>query len=81
MDAIRFTLNGNEVSYSGSGSDRLLEVLRDTYHILPHFPLPCYFYFLAWWTTSYIKEMSKYRVLLLFLRDLFLQGINTLWRN
>lgn len=32
MDAIRFTLNGNEVSYSGGGSDRLLEVLRDTYH-------------------------------------------------
>lgn len=31
MDAIRFTLNGNQVSYSGSGADRLLEVLRDTY--------------------------------------------------
>lgn len=32
MDAIRFTLNGNEAAYSGSGSDRLLEVLRDAYH-------------------------------------------------
>lgn len=32
MDAIRFTLNGKEVSYPGGGSDRLLEVLRDTYH-------------------------------------------------
>lgn len=32
MDAIKFILNGNAVSYSGGGSDRLLEVLRDTYH-------------------------------------------------
>lgn len=32
MDAIRFILNGNEVSYPGSSSDRLLDVLRDTYH-------------------------------------------------
>lgn len=31
MDAIRFTLNGKEVSYEGSASDRLLDVLRDTY--------------------------------------------------
>ncbi|MEA4993300.1 MAG: (2Fe-2S)-binding protein [Oscillibacter sp.] len=30
MDAIQFTLNGQEVSYEGSASDRLLDVLRDT---------------------------------------------------
>jgi len=31
MDAIRFFLNGKEESYEGSASDRLLDVLRDTY--------------------------------------------------
>lgn len=31
MDAIRFILNGKEVSYEGGASDRLLDVLRDTY--------------------------------------------------
>ncbi|WP_312280657.1 2Fe-2S iron-sulfur cluster-binding protein [Oscillibacter sp.] len=31
MDAIRFVLNGQEVSYEGNASDRLLDVLRDTY--------------------------------------------------
>lgn len=31
MDCIRFTLNGQEVSYEGSATDRLLDVLRDTY--------------------------------------------------
>lgn len=31
MDAIQFTLNGNEVSYTGGASDRLLDVLRDVY--------------------------------------------------
>jgi carbon-monoxide dehydrogenase small subunit len=33
MDAIRFVLNGQEVSYEGSASDRLLDVLRNTYHL------------------------------------------------
>lgn len=32
MDAICFTLNGQKVSYNGSAADRLLDVLRDTYH-------------------------------------------------
>ena len=31
MDAVKFILNGKEVSYEGSAADRLLEVLRDTY--------------------------------------------------
>ena len=31
MDAIRFTLNGAEVSYAGSAADRLLDVLRNNY--------------------------------------------------
>lgn len=31
MDAISFTLNGNEVAYEGSAADRLLEVLREHY--------------------------------------------------
>lgn len=31
MEAIRFILNGQEVSYEGSAADRLLDVLRDTY--------------------------------------------------
>lgn len=31
MDAIKFTLNGVEVAYEGSATDRLLDVLRDTY--------------------------------------------------
>ena len=31
MDAIRFTLNGAEVSYAGSAADRLLDVLRNEY--------------------------------------------------
>lgn len=31
MDAIRFILNGKEVFYEGSASDRLLDVLRNTY--------------------------------------------------
>ena len=33
MDAIRFRLNGQEVVYDGSATDRLLEVLRDTFHM------------------------------------------------
>ena len=32
MDAIKFVLNGVEVAYEGSATDRLLDVLRDTYH-------------------------------------------------
>ena len=31
MNEIKFILNGKEVSYAGSATDRLLEVLRDTY--------------------------------------------------
>ena len=31
MDAIQFVLNGREVSYAGSASDRLLDVLRETF--------------------------------------------------
>ena len=31
MDGIRFTLNGQEVTYAGSAADRLLDVLRDVY--------------------------------------------------
>ena len=31
MDGIRFTLNGQEVTYTGSAADRLLDVLRDVY--------------------------------------------------
>lgn len=31
MDAIRFILNGKEEFYEGSASDRLLDVLRNTY--------------------------------------------------
>ncbi|MBE6909824.1 MAG: (2Fe-2S)-binding protein [Ruminococcaceae bacterium] len=31
MDEIRFTLNGKEVSYAGSATDRLLDVLRNDY--------------------------------------------------
>ena len=31
MDAIKFVLNGVEVAYEGSATDRLLDVLRDTY--------------------------------------------------
>ena len=31
MDAIRFTLNGREVTYDGSAADRLLDVLRDRF--------------------------------------------------
>lgn len=33
MDAIRFILNGKETAYCGSAADRLLDVLRDTYHL------------------------------------------------
>ena len=32
MDAIKFVLNGVEVAYEGSATDRLLDVLRDTYN-------------------------------------------------
>lgn len=32
MDAIKFILNGVEVAYEGSATDRLLDVLRDTYN-------------------------------------------------
>ncbi|MBQ9493951.1 MAG: (2Fe-2S)-binding protein [Oscillibacter sp.] len=32
MDGIRFTLNGTEVTYGGNATDRLLDVLRDSYH-------------------------------------------------
>lgn len=31
MDAIKFNLNGQTVEYLGSATDRLLDVLRDTY--------------------------------------------------
>ena len=31
MNEIKFILNGKEVSYDGSATDRLLDVLRDTY--------------------------------------------------
>lgn len=31
MNDIRFVLNGKEVTYTGSATDRLLDVLRDTY--------------------------------------------------
>lgn len=31
MEAIRFILNGQEVSYEGSAAERLLDALRDTY--------------------------------------------------
>ena len=31
MSEIRFTLNGEEVAYAGSATDRLLDVLRDEY--------------------------------------------------
>lgn len=31
MDGIRFILNGKETVYDGSGAERLLDVLRDTY--------------------------------------------------
>lgn len=31
MDAITFTLNGEEAAYEGSAADRLLDVLRDVY--------------------------------------------------
>ena len=31
MSEIRFTLNGKEVAYAGSATDRLLDVLRDEY--------------------------------------------------
>lgn len=31
MDKIMFTLNGEKTAYDGSGADRLLDVLRDTY--------------------------------------------------
>lgn len=33
MDAIRFQLNGKEVAYVGSATDRLLDVLRETFHM------------------------------------------------
>ena len=33
MDAIRFVLNGKDVAYCGSATDRLLDVLRDTYRM------------------------------------------------
>ena len=32
MNDIQFTLNGKAVSYAGSAADRLLDVLRDTFH-------------------------------------------------
>ncbi len=32
MDSINFVLNGEKVSYDGSASDRLLDILRDTFH-------------------------------------------------
>ena len=31
MDGINFKLNGNNICYTGSATDRLLDVLRDTY--------------------------------------------------
>ena len=31
MDTVKFVLNGQDVSYTGNASDRLLDVLRDTY--------------------------------------------------
>ena len=31
MDGIRFTLNGEDVTYAGSATDHLLDVLRDAY--------------------------------------------------
>lgn len=31
MDTVKFVLNGNDVSYTGNASDRLLDVLRDTF--------------------------------------------------
>lgn len=34
MDEIRFTLNGEKVTYGGSAADRLLDVLRGTYQTL-----------------------------------------------
>lgn len=34
MDGIKFNLNGKEVVYTGNAADRLLDVLRDTYHTL-----------------------------------------------
>ncbi len=34
MDGIKFTLNGKEVIYSGSAADRLLDVLRNSFHTL-----------------------------------------------
>ncbi len=34
MDAIRFLLNGEEKTYKGSATDRLLDVLRDTYRMI-----------------------------------------------
>ena len=33
-NGIHFVLNGEEVCYEGNASDRLLEVLRDTYHTI-----------------------------------------------
>jgi carbon-monoxide dehydrogenase small subunit len=33
MDAIRFTLNDKEVRFDGAASERLLDVLRDTYDV------------------------------------------------
>jgi carbon-monoxide dehydrogenase small subunit len=32
MEAIKFLLNGVETAYEGSATDRLLDVLRNTYH-------------------------------------------------
>ena len=32
MSDIQFTLNGKTVTYTGSAADRLLDVLRDTFH-------------------------------------------------
>lgn len=34
MNAIRFLLNGEEKTYKGSATDRLLDVLRDTYRMI-----------------------------------------------
>lgn len=33
MNEIKFTLNGTKVSYCGSAADRLLDVLRDIFHL------------------------------------------------
>ena len=39
MADIRFTLNGKEVAYAGSATDRLLDVLRNEYRMSAHWCL------------------------------------------